>query len=139
MFDFIRFHYSDNLHWYLNGVNLVDPTQTYPQHYFVVLLVIIVLTFLAALNFYLGLFNDPRFRWKTWLLHLLALDLVVFLAAYFPPYSAMVQGKVDSAQAFSSFDVTLFGITAIVYNTLYFVGLSAVLKRFSVNNRKVPF
>ena len=124
--------YSSNykLHHAFAGKSLKPAVDSYPEFFGVLLL----LSVLVTLNFYLGLFNQHRWSSKfVWLINYIVAAIAFFIYSNFKIQHAIALAKLPTSLAFN------FNLTSVIYFTCLYIILSIILKYFSSSNSKIPF
>lgn len=132
--------YSDGLHQQLKGraVDCIDNSgnAAYP----VVSIVLLSVSIIVMLNYYYGLFNNPRFTHRrVWLLNIVVASCIVGFFAYFRATGYLPEGKHCEKLRFSALDCMLFAFTAMMYTAFTCILFSLLFKWKSISNKKVPF
>lgn len=137
---FIRFSYSRDLHEHLKGLSLDGEAYSRQSVYQIVALIVIGLSIASIINYYFGLFNRPSFsRLFSWIINVIGVSGIVGIISYMLAASGVPSGAHCSYLHFFKTDCLLFGLTAFTYTGVFCIILSASVKWFSVNNKKVPF
>lgn len=141
LFDHLfRLGYSSDLHQQLKGLSADCSGYSGDAIYQVSGIVMIAISLCIMLNYYYGLFNNPRFTHRrVWLLNILVASGIVGLFAYFNATSYLPEEKHCADIHFTLLDCTLFAITQMIYTAISCVICSMILKWKSVANKKVPF
>ncbi|WP_118952384.1 hypothetical protein [Taibaiella helva] len=132
--------YSPDLHQHLKG----RATDCEGYHggsiYQLTSFAILGVSLLFMLNFYYGLFNNPRFTHRRiWALNILAACGLIGLLAYFSAASGMAAGKHCEELHFALFDCLLFAFTEMIYTAVVCLIVSLLFKWKSISNKKIPF
>jgi hypothetical protein len=132
--------YSDGLHQQLKGraVDCVDNSgdAAYP----LISIVLLSVSIIVMLNYYYGLFNNPRFTHRrTWLLNIVVASCMVGFFAYFQATRYLPEEKHCDKLHFNGLDCILFAFTAMIYTAITCILFSLLFKWKSISNKKVPF
>lgn len=132
--------YSDGLHQQLKGravdCNGYSGNTAYP----LISIVMLSVSLIVMLNYYYGLFNNPRFTHRrVWLLNIVVASCMVGFFAYFRAARYLPEGKHCETIHFTVMDCMLFAFTAMIYTALTCILFSLLLKWKSISNKKVPF
>lgn len=141
VFDYLpHLGYSGDLHQQLKGLAPDCSGYQGAAVYQLTAIVTLALSFLAMLNYYYGLCNNPRFTHRrVWLLHLLTAGLLCGLFAYYRAVSYLPEERHCADIHFSGIDCLMFGLTTMAYSLVAGVLFSLLLKWKSVSNKKIPF
>lgn len=135
----VRLGYSHDLHEQLKGLDMEGETNG-NSIYQLTGFLIIGISLLTMLNYYYGLFNNPRFTHRrTWLLNLLVPSTAIGLFAYFQAARYLPEDKHYSELHFSITDCALFGVNEMLLCMIACLLWSLLLKWKSVANKKIPF
>ena len=135
-----RLGYSSGLHKQLKGLSDDGNGYTGTPVYQVTGIVLIVVSLIVMLNYYYGLFNNPRFTHRRiWLVNILAAAGIAGFFAYFRAAAYLPKEKHSAEIHFSALDCTLFAFTVMIYTTVICIILSLLFKWKSIANKKVPF
>lgn len=133
--------YSSGLHEHLKG-QAVDCSDDYhaASVYQATGFAILGISLLLMLNFYYGLFNNPRFTHRrTWLLNILVACGIIGFVSYFSAASGLAEGKHCADLQFTLSDCMLFAFTEMIYTAIVCLIVSLLIKWKSVSNKKIPF
>lgn len=136
----ISLGYSDGLHQQLKGraVDCIDNSgdAAYP----IVSIVLLVVSLIVILNYYYGLFNNPRFTHRrVWLLNIVVASCTVGFFAYFQAARYLPEEKHCDKLHFTVMDCMLFAFTAMIYTAFTCIFFSLLFKWKSISNKKIPF
>lgn len=132
--------YSQDLHEQLKGLSADCSSYNGSNVYQATAIVLLLVSLVLLLNYYYGLFNDPRFTYRrVWLLHILVACLIVGGFAYLSAASYLPEEKHCSDLHFGALDCSLFALTEMGYTAIVCILLSLLLKWKSVSNKKIPF
>jgi hypothetical protein len=132
--------YSRDLHQQLKGLSADCTGYSGDAIYQVTGIVMIGVSLLLMLNYYYGLFNNPRFTHRrVWLVNILVACSIVGTFAFFNATSFLPEEKHCADIHFSVLDCTLFAFTEVIYTIIVCIIFSMLFKWKSVANKKVPF
>lgn len=132
--------YSKDLHQQLKGLSLDCEGYTGDAAYPIVSIVLLVVSLIVILNYYYGLFNNPRFTHRrVWLLNIVVASCTVGFFAYFQATGYLPEGKHCETSHFNVLDCMLFAFTAMIYTAITCILFSLLFKWKSISNKKVPF
>lgn len=139
-FDRLHLRYSPGLHEQLKGLDMDGINYTGNSIYQLTGFLIIGVSLLTMLNYYYGLFNNPRFTHRrTWLLNILFPSAAIGLFAYFQAARYLPEDRHYSELHFSIADCALFGVNEMLLCITACLIWSLLLKWKSVANKKIPF
>ncbi len=137
----VRLGYSSGMHQQLRGHG-IDCNDSFggDSVYQLTAIVLLAVSLVAALNYYYGLFNRPRFthRW-VWLLNILAASGIVGGFAYLRAAAYLPPDRHCEDLHFGAIDCLMFAFTAMIYTAITCTLLSLLLKWKSIANKKIPF
>lgn len=132
--------YSRDLHQQLKGHAINDSGYSGVAAYSVVSIVLLVVSLIVILNYYYGLFNNPRFTHRrVWLLNIVVASCTVGFFAYFQATGYLPEDKHYVDFRFSHLDCMLFAFTAMIYTAFTCIFFSLLFKWKSISNKKIPF
>jgi len=132
--------YSSGLDEYLKGLKTDCETYQAGSIYQLTGFAILGISLLFMLNFYYGLFNNPRFTHRRiWALNILAACGLIGLLAYFSAASGLPASKHCEDRPFALYDCLLFAFTEMIYTAIVCLIVSLLLKWKSISNKKIPF
>jgi len=136
----IRLGYSSDLHQQLKGLAPDCSGTTGNALYQLTGIVLLGVSLAVMLNYYYGLFNNPRFTHRrVWLVNILMAGSMVGLFAYVNTARFLPLEKHCEELHFTALDCGLFAFTAMIYTVIVCMLLSVFLKWRSVANKKIPF
>lgn len=141
LFDHLfRLGYSRDLHQQLKGLSPDCSGYSGNAVYQMSGIVMIATSLLLMLNYYYGLFNNPRFTHRrVWLLNILIACGIVWLFAYFSAIDYLPDEKHCTDIHFTYLDCALFAFTQIIYTVICCFLCSLLFKWKSIANKKIPF
>jgi multisubunit Na+/H+ antiporter MnhB subunit len=135
-----RLGYSRDLHQQLKGLSADCTGYSGDAIYQVTGIVMIAVSLLIMLNYYYGIFNNPRFTHRrVWFINIVAACSIVGAFAYFNVVSFLPAEKHCADIHFTILDCTLFAFTEVIYTAVTCIIFSLLFKWKSVSNKKVPF
>lgn len=135
-----RFGYSKGLHNQLKGLGTDCETYNGGAVYQVTSIVLIIVSLIVVLNYYYGLFNNPRFTHRRiWLLNILTAAGIVGFFAYFQAVAYLPEERHCSYIHFSSLDCVMFAFNGMFYTAIACLIFSLLFKWKSIANKKIPF
>jgi len=136
----IRLGYSKGLHQQLKGYTTDCSGYGSDAVYQLNSLVLLALSVVTMLNYYYGVFNNPRFTHRRiWFLNILAASGMVGVVSYFQAASFLSPEKHCNDLHFTAIDCLLFAVNQAVYAMFVCFLCSLLLKWKSIANKKVPF
>lgn len=136
----IRLGYSRDLHQQLKGLSADCEGYTGNSLYQLTSIIMLAVSLVIMLNYYYGLFNNPRFthRW-VWLVNLVVACFITGGFAYSRAVSYLPDERHCTDIHFTLLDCSLFAFTVMVYTAVICILLSLVIKWKSISNKKIPF
>lgn len=135
-----RLGYSRDLHQQLKGLSSDCASYSGGAVYQITGIIMITVSLLLMLNYYYGLFNNPRFTHRrVWLINILVACVLTGGFAYFHATTFLPEEKHCPDIHFSVLDCALFGFTTALYTALTCILFSMIFKWKSIANKKVPF
>lgn len=136
----LRLGYSRDLHQQLKGLASDCSGYSGDAVYQVTSIILVLVSLVVMLNYYYGLFNNPRFTHRrVWLINILVACSIAGIFAYINAVSYMPLEKHCMDIHFTKLDCALFAFTEMIYTGIICIILSALFKWKSVANKKIPF
>lgn len=135
-----RLGYSRDLHQQLKGLAADCSGYHGDAVYQFTFIVLLIVSLVLMLNYYYGLFNDPRFTHRRfWLMQILVACGLNGLFAYFRSAAFLPEDKHCDQIHFSALDCGLFSFSVMMYTFITCVLISLLIKWKSITNKKIPF
>ena len=132
--------YSRDLHQQLKGLSPDCNGYHGTAVYQITSIVLLVVSLIVMLNYYYGLFNQPRatHRW-IWMTNILVASFIMGAYAYSLAAHGLSASRHCADITFTGIDCLLFSFTVMIYTAITCFLFSLLLKWKSVSNKKIPF